>query len=107
MLSALSGLQFLIIVAIGLVALGMEGYALADALRQRADAFTAAGKLTKNKWIGILGVALALGILALPFSPAISTLGFLSLAGVVASGVYLADVRPALRRMTGGGNRRW
>jgi Protein of unknown function (DUF2516) len=107
MLSALSGLQFLIIVAIGLVALGMEGYALVDALRQRADAFTAAGKLTKNKWIGILGVALALGILALPFSPAISTLGFLSLAGVVASGVYLADVRPALRRMTGGGNRRW
>jgi hypothetical protein len=107
MLSALSGLQFLIIVAIGLVAIGMEGYALVDALRQRADAFTAAGKLTKNKWIGILSVALAFGILALPFSPAISTLGFLSLAGIVASGVYLADVRPALRRMTGGGYRQW
>jgi hypothetical protein len=107
MLSALSGVQFVIIVVIGLVALGMEGYALLDAVRQRADAFTAAGKLTKNKWIAILSVAFAFGILALPFNPFISTLGFLSLAGIAASGVYLADVRPALRRMTGGGYNRW
>lgn len=106
-MSALSGLQFLIILAIGLVALGMEGYALIDAVRQRADAFTAAGKLTKGKWIGILSVALAFGILAFPLNQAIFTLGFLSLAGIVASGVYLADVRPALRRVTGGGYRQW
>ena len=104
MLSALNHLQFLIVIVIGVVALGLEGFALVDALRHRADAFSAAGKLTKNKWIGILSVALAFGVLALPFSPAIQTLGFLSLAGIVASGVYLADVRPALRRVTGGGS---
>jgi hypothetical protein len=103
MLSVLSGLQTLIILVIGVVALGMEVYSLVDAARQRPDAFAAAGKLTKNKWLGILVVALMLGILALPFG----SLGFLSLAGIAASGVYLADVRPALRRMTGGGYNRW
>jgi hypothetical protein len=103
MLSALGSIQMLILLVIGVVALGMEIYSLVDAARQRPDAFTAAGKLTKNKWLGILVVALLLGILALP----LGSTNFLSLAGIVASGVYLADVRPALRRVTGGGYRQW
>jgi len=35
-------------------------FGLVDALRHRPDAFTAAGKKTKNFWLAILGVAVAL-----------------------------------------------
>ena len=43
----------------------MSGYAFAHALRQRPDAFTAAGRLTKNAWLGITGAS-ALFLLLIP-----------------------------------------
>nr|WP_127843403.1 DUF2516 family protein [Actinomyces wuliandei] len=65
-------------------------WALVDALTHDPSHFVAAGKRTKGFWAGVnaagLGVLLLMG--------AASMLGLL---GVVASAVYLADVRPALR----------
>ncbi|WP_307817533.1 DUF2516 family protein [Nocardia acididurans] len=71
-----------------LAAAGMTVFALVHAIRQRPDAFTAVDKLTKPAWIAILAVALLfLWIGQVPYS-------LLSLIAIVATGVYLADVRP-------------
>ena len=98
-MEALGNLQSLLMLIIGVLAVGMQAYALVDALRQRTDAFTAAGKLTKTIWLAILGVATAIGVIFLqnPFS-------VFNLIAFVAAGVYLADVRPAIKSITGGGN---
>ena len=99
-------LQYLILLVLAVGAFAIEVWALVDALRQPSAAFTAAGKLTKPVWLAIVGVAAALGFLALPIfgGGAISSLGFLSLIAVVAAAVYLTDVRPAVRQMRGRGN---
>jgi hypothetical protein len=101
-------LQYSVLVVLAALAFGMEVYALVDAARTRADAFVATGKLTKPKWVAILAVAAAFGFIALP--PPIgagltSSIGFLSIIAVVASAVYLVDVRPAVRQLRGGGGR--
>lgn len=80
---------------LGLAVLAVCLFALVDAVRHPAQAYTAAGKLTKNKWMLILGAACLLTF---------ATLGGLGLIiiSLVAAGVYLADVRPALRAVGGG-----
>jgi hypothetical protein len=100
-------LQYYIVLALSVVAFGVEAWALVDALRQRSDAFVAAGKLTKPLWLIILGVAAALGFLALPFGGGgfSNPLGLLSIVAVVAAAVYLTDVRPAVRESRGRGGR--
>lgn len=100
--------QIVILWAIALLVLAMAGFALVDAVMQRPEAFVAADKLTKAKWLIILGLATALSFASLPrVWWAAGLPGLFSIASAVAAAVYLVDVRPALRRMTGrGGNRR-
>ena len=104
-------LDQLVLCAIGVVAAVVSGYAFFHALRQRPDAFTAVGRLTKNAWLGITGAS-ALFLLLIPLFGLIADptfagllvsfrgpLGGLSLfwlAGLVATLVYLVDVRPAV-----------
>ncbi|MEV1010090.1 DUF2516 family protein [Streptomyces sp. NPDC049881] len=83
---------------VGFIFLGLlilSVYALVHAALQREDAYRAADKQTKRFWLLILGVTVAvqlfLGML------------LLVLAGAVATIVYLVDVRPALRAVSGGG----
>jgi hypothetical protein len=71
-----------------MAALGVTVFALVHAIRQRPDAFTAVDKLTKPIWVAILCAAL-LAILV-----SATVVGILGLAGVIATGIYLADVRP-------------
>src|ERR687884_1177328 len=99
-------LQNLVLLVLAVGAFGLEVWALVDALRQPTAAFPAAGKLTKPLWLTILGVAAALGFLALPIGGggAISSMGFLSIIGGVAAAVYPPDVRPAVRGMRGRGS---
>jgi len=92
-LNLLIGLAF----AGGVLALSVFG--LVDALRSRPDAFTAAGKRTKNFWLSILGVCVALSLLWFP-----SPFQLPWILAVVGAGVYAADVRPALRRVMGRGS---
>ncbi|QIS24690.1 DUF2516 family protein [Nocardia terpenica] len=77
-----------ILLVLWLAALGGTIFALVHAIRQRPDAFTAVDKLSKPIWVTILGVALAFLLLAK------TPVGLLGIAAVVATGVYLADVRP-------------
>ena len=58
-------LDRLVLCAIGVVAAAVSGYAFVHALRQRPDAFTAVGRLTKNAWLGITGAS-ALFLLLIP-----------------------------------------
>jgi len=78
--------------------IGVSVFGLVDALRHRPDAFTAAGKASKNIWLAVLGVAVALSIVTFPYP--FSMTGILAAVG---AGVYAADVRPALRRVMGRG----
>lgn len=85
--------RFMMLVTIGLFVI--QAWAFVDALTRRPEMFVAADKLTKPAWLIILGVALAAHLLI--WSP----VSFLNLIGAVAAIVYVVDVRPALRSLTG------
>lgn len=70
------------------VLLVVKLFAFVDAATRRADAYPAAGKMTKPAWLLILGLAVACDYL-------LGTL-LLRMVGTVAAFVYLLDVRPAL-----------
>ncbi|WP_028477148.1 DUF2516 family protein [Nocardia sp. CNY236] len=74
-----------ILLVLQLAALGATVFALIHAIRQRPDAFTAVDKLTKPIWLTILSVAAVVLLLVQ---------GLLAFVAIIATGVYLADVRP-------------
>ena len=79
-------------------------FCLVDSLIRRPDAFTAADKQTKGTWVGITiacAVVMGLGIVYGTLGP-VSILWLAALVGVM---VYLVDVRPRLREVSGPG--RW
>ena len=77
----------------GLIALRV--WALLDCATRKASAFPAADKLTKPAWLLIIGVSGLLGTFVSP------PLWPISLISVVIAAVYLADVRPAVREISG------
>jgi hypothetical protein len=77
---------------IHLAILAVIVFALVDALRHPSPAYLAAGKLTKVQWGGILVAALL-----------VNWFGFLTIVALIAGLVYLLDVRPALRAVSGHG----
>ena len=101
-MGVLGSVQFFIYWGLSLAALGMQVFALVDAGRHRADAFPATGNQTKQMWLVILGVAVAAGLVSLPNF--LGPINLLNIAAIVAAGVYLARVRPAVRAITGGGS---
>ena len=71
-------------------------YGLVHAAMQRSDAFTAAGKMTKTIWLGILGGAVLLSLLGNLL------LGIFGIAiAACAAGIYLVDVRPKILEIQG------
>ncbi|MGC5345750.1 DUF2516 family protein [Streptomyces sp. DT24] len=76
-----------------------SAFALVDAVIRREDAFRAADKKTKPFWLVVLGIAFVV-ILLFPI------LSFLPIIGLIATIVYIVDVRPAVRQVSGGGGRR-
>ncbi len=98
-MSALTSAQSVVFLVLGLAAFAVQVAALIDCVRRRADAFVAAAKMTKQRWLIILVIAAALGFVSFLSNP----LGFLNLIAFVAAAVYLVDVRPALRQVEGRG----
>lgn len=80
---------------LGLGALVLKIWALADAIYRPAPAYVVTGKLTKVAWVAILAIALLL--------TGGDFLGLLGLVSVIAAIVYLVDVRPAVRGVRPGG----
>ncbi|WP_448610358.1 DUF2516 family protein [Geodermatophilus sp. URMC 60] len=78
-------------------ALAVTAWAFVDALIRPAAGYVAAGKLTKPGWAAILGLSLLVVLLMGPMS-------FLGLPAVIATIVYLVDVRPAVRGLSRGGS---
>jgi hypothetical protein len=106
--SLLYALDDYVIFAIYLVAAPVGVYAFVHALMQRADAFTAADKLTKPAWLGITGAGAAILVLSLiTYNPAVGGigLGIFWLAAIIAICVYIVDVKPAVVGVQGGGQR--
>lgn len=90
----------------GLVAFGLEAWALVDALARKSGDFEAAMKRSKGFWLAITGGAALIGLLSvLPGSG--GGLGLFALVAVTASCVYLADVRPAIKDLRSGGYNSW
>ncbi|QCD56691.1 hypothetical protein CEB94_18850 [Streptomyces hawaiiensis] len=73
-----------------------SGFALFDAAVRREDAYRAADKKTKPFWLIILGIAFVVNLL-------FPILSFLPIIGLIATIVYMVDVRPAIRALPGGG----
>jgi hypothetical protein len=92
---ALFQIQSAFMLAITLALFVVQAWAFIDAVSRRPDAFVAADKLTKPAWLIILGLAVVVHMLI--WSP----VSFLNLIGAVAAIVYVVDVRPALKMVTG------
>lgn len=73
----------------------LQVWALVDCISRKAPAFPAAGKLTKATWLLLTVVALAVVLLSR------SVTWLLSYVAIIISSVYLADVRPAVREISG------
>jgi O-antigen/teichoic acid export membrane protein len=73
-------------------------FAFIDAMLRREDAYRATDKKTKGFWLIILGLAV---VVNLPFLGV--GLWILKIIGLIASIVYIVDVRPALKQVMGGG----
>jgi hypothetical protein len=89
------GVDLLLLYVLGLGALVLKVWALADAIYRPGEAYVAAGKLTKPAWVAILAVALVI--------TGSDFMGLLGLVSVIAAIVYLVDVRPAVRALKPGG----
>jgi len=77
--------------------LALKVWAAVDCVTRKAGAFRAAHKLSKPAWL-----ALTIASAAIAAVPQLSPLNPFSLIGTVVAMVYLADVRPAVREISGG-----
>ncbi|MGH8960457.1 MAG: DUF2516 family protein [Jatrophihabitantaceae bacterium] len=75
----------------------LRAWAFIDCVTRKIAAFPAVDKLTKPAWLAILLLA---GLFGTWLSP--SPIGPVSLISAIVAAVYLADVRPAVREISGG-----
>ena len=93
--------QGMIALVLSVAIIIMQAFAFADAVRHSPDAYVRADKRTKPIWLAVTGIALLLGVMTFP-----NPLSLFTLLGVVAAGIYLTDVRPALQQVSGHGGGR-
>lgn len=93
-------LEYYVGLAIGAVVICVSAYALVQSVLYSGQAYTAADKLTKPLWIGILFFALLFQVISNTATH--SPVSFFSLAFMVATLVFLVDVKPAVAEMQGG-----
>ncbi|SMF68752.1 Protein of unknown function [Streptomyces sp. Amel2xC10] len=86
--------NFLALLSLALIV--FSGFALIDAAIRREDGYRAADKQSKPFWLIVLGLAFVVNLIFNIFS-------FLPIIGLIATIVYMVDVRPALRSLPGGG----
>jgi hypothetical protein len=89
-------------------------WAFVDCCTRKAPAFPAAGKLSKPAWLlmtgipGAIGLATVLGTAPAPsgtYNRSSIGIGILTYLALIVSSVYMADVRPAVREISG--PKRW
>ena len=90
--------QNLILLVLWVLFLLIKGFALIDCIRRPAQAFPAVSRQTKVLWLILTGISLLAGIVVQ------DPLSIFGIAGLVASLVYLFDVRPRIVELR---NNRW
>lgn len=95
LMQGFAGLMWLLSMALII----FSGFALFDAAVRREDAYRAADKKTKPFWLIVLAIAFVVNLL-------FPILSFLPIIGLIATIVYMVDVRPAIRALPGGGRSR-
>ena len=81
--------------ALGVVLLALKGVAFVDCLRAPGAVFPSIGRQTKILWLVLTGLALLTGL-----NPDF-TLGLFGIAGAVIALIYLFDIRPRIKSITG------
>lgn len=76
---------------INLVILALAVFAFVDGAIRREDAYRAADKQNKQFWLIILGIAVVVNLVV--------PMVLLQIIGLIASIVYIVDVRPALKQV--------
>jgi uncharacterized membrane protein YbhN (UPF0104 family) len=91
---------------LSIAAAGMSIWALIHAIRIPSKAFAIAGKQTKKLWLIILSFATLFSVASAVgyFGVGLGQLNIFAIASVIAAGIYLADVKPAVNEYKGGGN---
>ena len=87
--------QDLIVLVLWVVFLGLKGFAFIDCLRAPNEVFPAIGRQTKVLWLVLTGIALLTALL-----PGL-TLSLVGIAGVVVAMIYVFDIRPRIKAITG------
>ncbi len=90
--------QNIVILVLWVLFLGLKVYAFVDCVRRPTQAFVAVGRQTKPLWLILTGISALAGLV---FQ---DPLGLIGIAGLVASLVYLFDVRPRIQDIL---NNRW
>ena len=91
----IAGFQRLVFLALTVAAFVVQLWAFIDCLRFKDENYRAVDKQSKKFWAILLGVGLALALIALP--PIGMSLIFLNIIALVAGVVFLPDVRPKVR----------
>lgn len=75
-------------------------WAFIDCSTRKAAAFPAAGKLTKPAWMLLTGIPAVFSVLLL-LTRQLSVTSILIYIAMIVASVYMADVRPAVREISG------
>ncbi|GAA3395378.1 DUF2516 family protein [Cryptosporangium minutisporangium] len=86
-------------VVVLVVSLGLEAWAFVHALLQKAEAFPAVETLQKGVWLALIGGTMLASLLFYAFGM------LFAMIALIAALVYLLDVRPRIREISGGGSR--
>lgn len=97
MLTTLYSVQALAMLVLGVAAFGASVFSLVDALRHPQEAYVQQEKMTKPVWVGITVGATLITLVSVTN---VMRGGIFTLIAIVAVGVYLADVRPALKQVS-------
>lgn len=96
--------EYWLMFALCVVALGLEVWALVDALRRRPEDFLRAGVREKRFWLLLTGGAAVVGVLGV-LGPA-GGMGMFGIVAVCVAAVYLAGPREQMN-LYGGGRAGW
>ncbi|HEX2312847.1 MAG TPA: DUF2516 family protein [Thermomonospora sp.] len=86
---------------LAIAAFAFEVWALVDAVRVPAGAYTAADKQTKKLWVILLVVATVVGLGGA--GRVLHLLTILPIAAFLVAAIYMADVKPAVAHYRGRG----
>ena len=94
----LGPVQSFVLLILGIAALAFTGFAAVDSLRYTSNLYQAVGRQTKPFWVALLVVAFLIAVVSFW-----NVLFLLNVVGVIAAAVYMADVRPKLKQVSGRG----